>query len=140
MAQSFAAQVGEWAESVAGAHEAIFRESVQRLVTDLNTLVPVGKTSFLQSSLQADKSAMPALTRENPGVPDADYMGEISLVINGTDLGETIYLGYTANYGAFVHYGTSRMAGRPWVTMAAQRWPAIVAAVEAETLARLGLS
>ena len=136
----FSAQVADWAHAVDGALDEIFRESVQRLVTDLNTLVPVGETAFLRSSLQASTSAMPMLARENPGVPDADFVAEITLAILGADIGETIYLGYTANYGAFVHYGTSRMAGRPWVTMAAQRWPAIVAAVEAETMARLGLN
>ena len=139
MSDSFGAQVGDWVEAVKGAHEAIFRESVQRLVTELNTLVPVGETAFLRSSLQASTSAMPQLDRANPGSPDPDFFASIELVIAGADVGQTIYLGYTANYGGFVHYGTSRMAGRPWVTMAAQRWPQIVAEVEAETLSRLGL-
>lgn len=139
MTETFAGQVGDWAEAVKGAHEAIFRESVQRLVSELNALVPVGETAFLRSSLQASTSAMPELLRNNPGAPDPDFVAAIELVIADTELGETIYIGYTANYGAFVHYGTSRMAGRPWVTMAAQRWPQIVAEVEAETLSRLGL-
>lgn len=73
------------------------------------------------------------------GVPDADYLAEITVVIAGSELGETLYVGYTANYAAFVHFGTSRMSGRPWVQMIAQRWPAIVAAKEAELRSRLGL-
>lgn len=140
MADNFSAQVADWAHAVEGAHETIFKESVQRLVTELNTLVPVGETAFLRSSLQASSSAMPALVRENPGVADADYVAEITLVIAGTDLGETIYLGYTANYSHWVHFGTSRMTGRPWVTMAGQRWSQIVREVEAEVMARLGLA
>lgn len=140
MADTFAAAVGDWVERVKGAHEAIFRESVQRLVTDLNTLVPVGDTAFLRSSLQASTTAMPELLRNNPGAPDPDFIAAIELVIAGVEIGETIYLGYTANYGGYVHWGTSRMAGRPWVSMAAQRWPIIVQEVEAETMARLGLN
>ena len=149
MAESFTAQVAAWANAVEGAHEAIFKESVQRLVTELNTLVPVGDTAFLRSSLQASSSAMPSLVRENPGIADSDYVAEITLVIAGTELGETIYLGYTAKYAARRHYGfvgadslgrTYSESGKPWVTMSAQRWPAIVAAVEAETMARLSLN
>jgi hypothetical protein len=83
---------------------------------------------------------MPELVRPNPGKADERFEAEISLVIAGTQIGETIYLGYTAEYGGHVHYGTSRMAGRPWVMMAAQRWPIIVQEVEAETMARLGLN
>lgn len=32
-------------------------------------------------------------------------LGDTVLVIAGADLSDTIYLGYTANYSAYVHYG-----------------------------------
>ena len=64
---------------------------------------------------------------------------DILLVINSADLGDTIYLGYTANYAAYVHYGARDNAPRPWVTMVAQRWTAIVAEKAADVRSRFGL-
>lgn len=136
---TFAAEVGAWAHAVAGAAETIFKEACQELVSELNALVPVD-TGFLRASLMASTTEMPSLSLENPGAgtftPD---IGTIELVILGADLGDTIYLGYTANYGAHVHYGTNGRPGRPWVDMVAQRWSSIVAAKAAEVMSRLGL-
>lgn len=135
---TFAATVGDWARKVPLALEAVFKESVQELVIQLNALVPVD-TGFLRASLRASTSAMPVLSLANPGGAFTANAGEILLVIAGADLGDTIYLGYTANYGAFVHYGANGHAGRPWVDMVAQRWQSIVAAKAAEVKTRLGL-
>lgn len=149
MAQGFAASVGDWCQNVKEAQEAIFQESAAELVRELDQLISQliysnpatdrQRTGFLRASLVASNSAMPALTRENPGATVAADYGEVLLVINGTELGTPIYLGYTANYGQFVHYGTSRMPGRPWVDMVAQRWTIIVERKEAEVRSRFGL-
>lgn len=138
MANSFSATVGEWAALVPHALEVVFRESVQELVSQLNALVPVD-TGFLRASLRASTTAMPVLSLSNPESSYTADAGEITLVIAGSDLGDTIYLGYTANYGAFVHYGANGRPGRPWVDMVAQRWATIVAAKASEVKARLGL-
>lgn len=135
---TFEAAVGEWARKVEGAVEIVFKESAQELVTQLNALVPVD-TGFLRSSLTASTSAMPVLALSNPGGTFNVDAGEIMLVIAGADIGDTIYLGYTANYGAHVHYGANGRPGRPWVDMVAQRWGSIVAAKSAEVKSRLGL-
>lgn len=135
---SFAAQVGSWANKVDGALEAVFKESAQELVNELTRLAPVD-TGFLRASLMASTTAMPQMTRANPGAAVPGDLGEIMLVIAGADIGDTIYLGYTANYAAYVHYGARGNAPRPWVTMVAQRWTAIVAAKAAEVKQRLGL-
>lgn len=55
---SFAAQVGSWATKVEGALEAVFKESAQELVSQLNELAPVA-TGFLRASLMASTTAMP---------------------------------------------------------------------------------
>lgn len=138
MAQSFAATVGAWCEKVPNALEMVFKESAQELVSQLNDLVPVD-TGFMRASLMASTSAMPQLTRANPGVAVPSDLGDILLVINGAELGDTIYLGYTANYAAYVHYGARGRPPRPWVTMVAQRWVMIVEAKAAEVKQRLGL-
>lgn len=148
---SFAAQVGEWCHAVEGAFEVIFRESVQELVEEMDLLLvqsvydqPISesgykRTGFLRASLVASLTAMPQLVRHNPGVPVPADLGDVMMIITGADIGETIYLGYTANYAAFVHYSANGERGRPWVTMAAQRWPIIVDRVAARVKARLGL-
>lgn len=135
---SFAATVGAWCEKVPNALEIVFKESVQELVSQLNQLAPVA-TGFLRASLMASTTAMPLLERSNSGVPIPNDLGDIVLVINGAELGDTIYLGYTANYAAYVHYGARGNAPRPWVTMVAQRWIAIVETKAAEVKSRLGL-
>lgn len=135
---SFAATVGSWANKVDGALEAVFKEAAQELVTQLNQLVP-RDTGFLAASLMASTTAMPQMTRANPGAAVPADLGDIVLVIAGADLGDTIYLGYTANYAAHVHYGARGNAPRPWVTMVAQRWIAIVEAKAAEVKHRMGL-
>jgi len=38
----------------------------------------------------------------DPGAAVSGDLGEITLVIAGVDLGDTIYLGYTANHAAYV--------------------------------------
>lgn len=138
MMASFAAQVGAWANKVDGALEAVFKESAQELVNELTRLAPVD-TGFLRASLMASTTAMPQMTKANPGAAVPGDLGEIMLVIAGADLGDTIYLGYTANYAAHVHYGARGNAPRPWVTMVAQRWTAIVATKAAEVRGKLGL-
>lgn len=134
---TFEADVGEWVRKVEGALELVFREACQEVVSELNSLVPVS-TGFLRASLRASTSAMPSLTASEVG-PVPQQGGAIELVIAGADEGDTIYLGYTANYGAYVHYGANGRPGRPWVDMIAQRWQQIVAAKSAEVRARLGL-
>lgn len=135
MAQSFAATVGAWAEKVPQAIEIVFKEAAQELVEQLGQLVP-RDTGFLRSSLMASTTAMPTLNRPK-GVPSD--LGDVMLVIAGADIGDTLYLGYTANYAAFVHYGAQGRQPRPWVTMVAQRWEMIVADKAREVKARLGL-
>lgn len=137
MTSSFAAVVNAWAYRLEGAIETIFKESCQELVSQLNALVPVD-TGFLRNSLRASTTAMPVLSLANNGQGNIPA-GEIMLVIAGADIGDTIYLGYTANYGAFVHYGANGRPGRPWVDLVAQRWASIVAEKSAEVKSRLGL-
>lgn len=151
MPESFAAQVGAWANSVKGAGMVILQEAAQDLVEEMDRLLvqmvyeaPPAKsgykrTGFLRASLVASKTAMPTLSRPNPGHPvQADY-GDVVLMISSLEPGQTLYLGVTANYGAFVHYGAQGTPPKPWVTMAAQKWPEIVDRAAERVKARLGL-
>ncbi|MCX8570733.1 HK97 gp10 family phage protein [Aminobacter sp. MET-1] len=82
----------------------LVKEAAQELVSQLNQLAPVD-TGFLRAALMASTDAMPTLSRANPGVAVPADLGDVILVINGAGLRDTIYLGYSANYAAFVHFG-----------------------------------
>lgn len=148
--QSFSATIEEWAHKVNGAIEAIFRESVQELVDQadelLKTMVyaqpisPSGyvRTGFLRSSLVVSNQSMPSADRPK-GTPDGGYLAEVEIQIAGAELGETIYIGWTAKYGPYVHYGANGQSPRPWVDLVAQRWQMIVAQKTVELKSRLEL-
>lgn len=147
--QSFSASVGAWCEKIPEAAEAIFKRSAQTLVHELDDLISqmvysdaktdYQRTGFLRASLVASNTAMPTLSRKNPGVPVVPDYGEVLMIINNTDLGMPLFLGYTAEYGAYVHYGANGRAPRPWVTLIAQRWQAIVERESAEVMREFGL-
>jgi hypothetical protein len=147
---TFSAAVAEWTRKVDGALEAVFRESVNELVAELNAevtrlvydqpIAPSGyvRTGFLRASLSASKASMPLASRDNPGGAFAAD-DAIVAVIQGAELGETIYLGYTAEYSGIVHYGGNGRQPRPWVSLVAQRWDSIVSAKASELKTKLGL-
>lgn len=150
MAQvSFSAQVEGWVKKVEGAVEAIFKESVQELVHQADELLKqmvydqppspnYRRTGFLRASVMASTSSMPLANRPQ-GIPDGGYFAEIELLIAGAEIGDTLYIGWTANYAAYVHYGARGTIPKPWVDMVAQRWVSIVDAKTAELKSRLGL-
>ena len=148
--QTFAAQVEGWVRRVKEGEEAVFKEAAQELVKQLNDQITemiydtpetpnYRRTGFLRASLVASTEAMPRLIRDNPGVQVNADAGDVILVIAGADLGDTIYLGYTAKYGAMVHGGANGRAPRPWVDLVAQRWGSIVAEKAAMVKQRFGL-
>lgn len=149
--QTFSAQIGEWCQKVPEAAEAVFKGAAQDVVEEMDQLLvqlvyqtppsPSGykRTGFLRSSLLGSTSAMPGLNRSNPGAAVTADFGAIEAVIAGADLGETLFFGYTSEYGAHVHYGANGNAPRPWVSMVAQRWPALVDAKAKEVKAAFGL-
>jgi hypothetical protein len=148
---SFSATVGAWAEKVPNALEAVFKEAAQELVSQMDQLLadmvydapPAAsgykRTGFLRASLMASTTAMPQLTRDNPGVSVPADLGDVVLVINGADLGDTLFLGYSAGYSYHVFAGANGQPPKPWVTLAAQRWTSIVDEVSARVRQRLSL-
>jgi len=144
----FAATVGEWAEDVKGAIEAIWRESIQAVEAEAQKPRGAGgrmriKTGFLRASLMASTSMMPPISPTSKPVDGQTYAytgQEVSAVINGAKLGQTIFMGYTAAYAAHREYGARGQPPDAFVRTAAQKWPQIVAAKEAELKGRLGLA
>lgn len=145
--QSFTAQIEAWVEKVKGGTEAVFKESAQAVVSEMQTARGEGgrmriDTGFLRASLMASTSAMPYIDPTARPVPGQVYpydAAAIEAVIAGAELGETIYFGYTATYSAHREYGVRGQPPDAFVRSSAQRWPQIVNGKVAELKSRLGL-
>ena len=131
MAKSFEAQVSERVAAYQKRLEATFRASAQDLADEATRPVAKGgrmrvKTGFLRASLLASTSAMPLIQNgKRPSADAADNSfrldeNQITLTIAGAKLGETIYLGFTADYAAPREYKDG------FVRLAAQNWQQIV--------------
>lgn len=131
---SFSAQVDEWVRESQQRLTVVFRESVQDLISEIQTPVADGgnlpvDTGFLRASMRLSTEGFLGANLSHPGGKKYAYTSTAAiLVIAGAEIGETLYISYTANYARHVHYGTSTREGRQWITMAAQRWPQIVQA------------
>jgi hypothetical protein len=133
---NFAAAISDWARQTEARMAAVFRESAQRVIEDMQSRVPVD-TGFLRASLQVTLDGPVPMSRPRPaGTTHAYALTAAVLAIAGAQVGQTIFASYGAAYAAHVNYGTSKMAGRQFVGLAAQRWPAIVAEVAAEAQSR----
>lgn len=142
---SFSAQIDEWVAKTKERSTAVFRDSSQSVsdaMTDnLSGVLVNVQTGFLRASQQASLEAMPQIEAKGYPDPGASYQfdaGEIALVIANAQLGDTIYLGFTAAYGPFVEYGTSKMAGRGFVRLAAIQWDGVVTRSAAAAKSRVG--
>ena len=143
---NFTATVSKWVEETPQRLTAVMRESTQRTVSEAQANVPVD-TGFLRASVRASLEAMPP-QQETPGHvegraphsgPLFSYDGsDVVLTIANAKLDDTIYIGWTANYAAFVEFGTSRMAPRAFLRSAAEQWPQTVKQVSEELKSRAG--
>jgi len=148
---SFSAQIDAWVNKVEGAAEAIFKESMQELVATAQSRVPVD-TGFMKNSLLASTAMMPPIDPGSKPEPGATYPytgTEISAAISGTELGDTVYLGYTAAYARRLEFGFDgvdslgrvyRQQPLAFVRLAAQDWANIVRRQEQRLSARIAFS
>lgn len=144
---SFAASVGDWCKGVEGAVEAIFKASVQDVVSEMQKPRGAGgrmrvDTGFLRASLLGSTSAMPSIDPNARPADGATYPAgqQVELTIAGLTLGQPFYAGYTASYAAAREYGARGQAPDAFARTAAQGWQQIVAKREAELMRRLGLA
>lgn len=145
MPSNFAAQVADWVAKSKVACEAVFHDAAQSIVEDMQTTRASGgnmpvDTGFLRASLLASSSSMPQIRQDAQPTPGQTYgyeSGPVNLVINNTPLGGVVFTGYTANYAAHQEFGTSKMAGRFFVTLASQKWPQFVKAAEQKLAAAM---
>lgn len=144
---SFSAAVAAWVDKVEGATEAVFKQSAQAVVAEMQTPVAEGgrmrvDTGFLRNSLLGSTASMPPIVPGSGPAKDKTYdfeFGQIEAVIAGSSIGDTLYFGYTAGYAGAREYGANGQPADGFVRLAAQRWPTIVDRTARELKSRLGL-
>jgi hypothetical protein len=135
---SFIASVDDWARAQEGRLTTIFRDSAQRVASIASNGVPVD-TGFCRASVRASTSEMPQI---DPAMQNKEGRtfpydpGVINLIIAGAQLGEHIFIGWTAAYANALEYGHSKQAPQGFVRVAAAQWDSIVSEVIAEAKAQ----
>lgn len=141
MAQNFAAKVDAWTKMVPERTEAVFKQSVQRVLSEAQYggNMPID-TGFLRASLVVSIGAdIPLQTIKPEGAgPFAYDDAGARLTIEGANLDNVITAAWTATYARHVEYGARGRAGRRFLALSAQQWPRIVSEVAAEARARTG--
>lgn len=139
---TFSAQVSEWVAATERRVTAVFRESTQRLVSEMQSgqnRIPVD-TGFARASIRASLSDMPKIESGNVGRKGQSYSGDgnVTAVIASANLGQTIFVGWTAAYAGVLEFGHSSQAPQGFVRVNAIQWPRIVEEVAAEARSRGG--
>lgn len=157
---SFSGQIDDWVRETEQRMTAVFRESVQRTLSNAQQGVPVD-TGYLRASLQVSLQSMPRIEKNTSiktalteagaafaggrgqmpnrarGAGFFQPTGDYVLTVARATIGDTVYAGYTASYAIFVEFGTSKMAGRAFVARAAMQWNATVQQVSQELKGRV---
>ena len=141
----FDAVIDDWTRESEARLRAVFRESVKRTVTIMQT--PVGRggnmpidTGFLRASIRASLTVMPTLNMVRGADAVWTYdQNQIVLTIAAAELGQTVYIGYTANYAGYIEFGTKFMPPRGYVANAVRQWPHTVTQVVADLKNRVAL-
>lgn len=137
---NFSAQIDAWVRKTETRKLAVLRESTQRVVAQAQSRIPVD-TGFARASIRASLSEMPPIVKDSHGEEGQTYgydSGEVSTVIAGAQLGDTIYIGWTAAYVGALENGHSKQAPSGFVAVSALEWPRIVNEVTAEAKNRSG--
>lgn len=124
---TFSASVNAWVRQSDARLQAVFRDAVQQVANDVRIPKAAGgnmpvDTGNLRRSLTASTVEMPRTTGNEKRTFDQDGITNITMTIAKAKLGETIYLGFQANYAPFQEIKNG------FVRLTAQRWPNIVQA------------
>ena len=134
MAKEFSATVAAWVLKTEGLMEAVFKQSVQDVIEDMQKPVAKGGNmpvdlGFLRNSLRVTIGQPASGFLERPSgynLPDGEDIS-YQMTIGGAELGDTIYAVYLASYAVHQEYGARGREGRGFRRKAAQKWQRIVA-------------
>ena len=142
-AETFAAPINKFVAEMPERQNAVYRDAIQMTVQAMTLpkarggAMPV-RDGFLRASTRAVIGAQPPLKTRRPkeGVAPAFDMGDITLVLSGATVEDTVTVAFTMVYAARVNFGfvgqdslglTYNQAGAHFVELAAQKWPQIAA-------------
>ncbi len=122
----FAASVNDWVKASEDRMNAVFREATQRVVSSAQARIPVD-TGFARASVRASLSSMPPTVKAPAGGGAVSYNpGDISAVLAGAKVGDTAFIGWTAEYAGALEYGHSQQAPSGFLRVSLEEWPRIV--------------
>lgn len=136
--QRFSARVDEWVRATKQRQEAVFRDSCQRVLKEMQRPTAKGgnmpvDTGYLRNSLLGSTSQVPAMRDEKAATEDQVILSldvetppPVELTLAKLKLGDTFYAGYTANYARDRHYMNTDSPGGMWRDLAVQRWQEFV--------------
>lgn len=128
MALDFAAQIDAWTKQTQARMLAVYKGSVQELISRAQARIPVD-TGFARASLRGSTESMPLIDPSARGNPLQSYAFDFSsivLQINSLQLGQTFYFGWTANYVPYLEWGHSQQAPNGFIGVTMLEWPQIV--------------
>ena len=126
---SFSDQIDNWTKQTEARMMAVYKGSVQEFVSRAQARIPVD-TGFARASIRASLESMPKINSSAKAVSGRNYSFDISpivLLINSAKPGQTIYIGWTANYIPYLEWGHSDQAPNGFIGITALEWPQIVA-------------
>ena len=114
--------------------ETVWREAVKEVVEQAQLPRGAGgnmpvKTGYLRASIRASRSGVPSPIPGSRPLPSTTYSyrrSQVHGIIDRTEYGNTIYIGWTAEYAEIQEHRTGFMR------LAAQNWQSIVKRIAAE--------
>lgn len=127
----FGRQVLGFTRDVYKKRDLVFQRAFLRLADEMQAVCPKD-TQFLMSSLEASTVRTPRISKPNPrpNAPPGSFEWDRTTfvgIVQSAEYGETLRMGYTAEYAGVVHDGHGNVEPRPWVALVTQRWREIVA-------------
>ncbi|CAB4122347.1 Bacteriophage HK97-gp10, putative tail-component [uncultured Caudovirales phage] len=124
------AQIGKWKNATDAKIEGLARQVCFEMAERVVTKTPVD-TGFLRGSWQPSIGE----PQQASGVQDkagAGALNAAAMVMSDVKAGDRFYMINNAKYARHVEYGTSKMAGRFYVSDTVKNWQAVVDQVAAE--------
>lgn len=125
----FGNKLDDWVKQTQERMMAVAKGSTQEFVSRAQSRIPVD-TGYARASIRGSLESMPRINPASSGVEGQTYtpdLSQIVLLINSAKPGQTIYIGWTANYVQFLEWGHSNQAPNGFVGITALEWDQIVA-------------
>lgn len=123
--RQFNFDVNNWAKHFSANVDALARQTCQQLADNVIEDTPVD-TGFLKGSWQPSLDTPEVSGDGENGQPSV----KVAAVIAGMKAGQTFWMTNNAKYAQYVEFGTSKMAGRFFVTRNVKRFGQIVREVK----------